>query len=78
MGPKPEPLGTQQVGISDPAHGARVPRCKVCGLPDSEANRVLDGIWRSGGTVRRLRMCERCIGPDDPPTADPMQLPETG
>lgn len=64
--------------IRDPANGEKVPRCKVCGLPGSDGNQLLDGIWRTPDKARRLRLCERCIGPDVPVTADPFQLPETG
>lgn len=47
--------------VADPARGEKVPRCFACGLPASEGNPILPGLW---GYVHRnvlCDLCERCV-----------------
>lgn len=42
----PEPDDTYAPGLADPAKGAKVPRCAICGLPNQSKNPLLPGFWR--------------------------------
>lgn len=60
--PIPDPVYED---LRDPANGAKVARCKVCGLPSS---RVMVGEWC--GLRGRMPICERCWFSENPP--DPL------
>lgn len=55
--------------LPDPADGARVPRCRVCGLPNPSD---LVGTWN--GLEGRLPVCQRCWFEVNPP--DPLAIAE--
>lgn len=56
--------------IADPGKGERVPRCAVCGLPNTAEMR---GTW--GGMWGRLPICERDWFRFNPP--DPLDVQES-
>lgn len=63
--------------VVDPAHGERVPRCRVCGVPETKGNKLIPGMWGYLRFNMPLDLCERCvlyIAPIDRMEADPMQL----
>jgi hypothetical protein len=63
--------------ISDPAKGAKVPRCRSCGLPDQVGNRLLHGSWVIARFSMPLELCERCVAsfkPDDRRAYDPLDV----
>lgn len=64
--------------LADPAAGARVPRCRSCGLPESSVD-----LHRLGGYVTisavsyrvAYPVCSGCILRSDPyPLADPLDV----
>lgn len=69
-GPPPYPVGAE----ADPAFGAKVARCRACGLPGPSD---LVGVWR--GRQVRFPLCPKCIwevaGPS-PEDADPLHVDE--
>ena len=62
--PRPTPsraLLSPSDDVADPGRGEKVQRCFVCGLPASEGNPILPGLW---GYIHRnvlLDLCERCV-----------------
>jgi len=63
---------TAPLDLVDPAEGARVPRCKVCGMPDMAGGRLIAGVWTVGTYRLRLILCEREIPAFDPRSGDPL------
>ena len=55
-GPRPSPED-----IADPAQGAKVPRCRACGLPDQPGNKLLPGLWVYLRFSVSFELCERCV-----------------
>jgi hypothetical protein len=48
-------------GLADPANGAKVPRCAVCGMPQTDATDLLPGMWRYAARPPiDLTLCDRC------------------
>lgn len=69
-GPKLAASHAYPVGAEpDPAKGARVPRCRACGLPNP-----IDMIGVRGGVYGRFPVCDRCWFEVNPP--DPLHVPE--
>ena len=58
--------------LSDPADGARVPRCKVCGMPSTPDRQLLAGVWMIGSYRMSLVLCDRELPPFDPRSGDPL------
>lgn len=74
--PKAPPSPSQDE-IADPAHGAKVPRCKVCGLPGSPGNRLIPGLWAYIHFSMQMALCERCVNEMRPAiNPDPLTLEE--
>ncbi len=48
-------------GMADPAQGAKVPRCLVCGMPSTEGSPVLPGLWAYVRRNVQVNLCERCV-----------------
>jgi hypothetical protein len=65
--------------FGDPAHGDRVPRCAICGVPESSGNRLIPGWWGYLRFGMELTLCEREVLRYLPrEMTDPIQLEETG
>lgn len=50
--------------VRDPANGAKIPRCKACGMPNP-----IDLVGVRGGLRGRFPICNRCwfeVNPPDP------------
>jgi hypothetical protein len=72
-GPRPSPED-----LEDPAKGEKVPRCRSCGLPDQQGNRLLPGLWAYIKFTVQYELCERCVRAaiPDRQALDPIQLDE--
>lgn len=55
--------------IADPANGARVPRCRCCGMPGP-----IDIVGVRAGVPGRLPICDACWFTANPP--DPLDVSE--
>ena len=68
--------------VADPADGRKVPRCRICGLPDQPRNQLRTGQWLGPGPLHvpvkfPLPLCDRCIAhyaPIDPQAGDPLTV----
>lgn len=62
--------------LGDPAKGERVPRCKVCGMPERPGNKLIPGMWAYLRFHMDLVLCEHCVmeSAPGPMLADPLQL----
>jgi len=67
-----DPAYSAPVDLVDPADGAKVARCKVCGMPDMPGGRLIAGVWTFGTYRMRMVLCEREIPPLDPRAGDPL------
>lgn len=67
-------LPAERDELPDPAEGAAVPRCRVCGMPDRPDNRLLVGTWSLAGYRMQLVLCERELPPFDPRAGDPLTV----
>lgn len=67
--PLPEPTED----LRDPAHGERVPRCAICGMPERPGNKLYPGLWGYIRTNIPLTLCERDVR-DRLPVLDPDPL----
>lgn len=63
--------GTEYADLRDPANGAKVPRCAVCGMPTET---FLLGRWSGDGRTYRVRVCSHCVGADVQPNPDPLSV----
>jgi hypothetical protein len=74
-GPRPVSNPPYPTGIEpDPAKGAKVPRCRACGMPNPSN---LVGVWQ--GRAVSFPLCAKCVwdvaGPD-PMDTDPLHVSE--
>lgn len=58
--------GRDRIGVGenlrDPAMGAKVPRCVICGMPDRPHAPLLPGYWRYAARPGMdLTLCEPCV-----------------
>jgi hypothetical protein len=63
--------------VDDPAHGAKVPRCWACGMPDQPDAHLWDFELRLAGKYAGCwRLCERCYVLRNPPplAVDPLEV----
>jgi hypothetical protein len=60
-------------GLVDPADGAKVVRCKVCGSTGTAKNRLIPGVWTVGSFSMRVVFCEKEVPRVDPRAADPLE-----
>ena len=70
IGPKTIPTAPYE-DLRDPANGEKVPRCAVCGVPET---RSIVGPWTGDGRVYRVRVCAHCLGADKQPNPDPLNV----
>lgn len=72
------PHGGNGTEGADPAEGAKVPRCRTCGLPESGlvVHRFVDRVLINGVTyVTSYAVCLDCILRSNPrPIADPLDV----
>lgn len=72
------------VEVGDPAQGRKVPRCRICGLPEQPRNHLRVGTWTGLGPLNiivafKLPLCDRCVAhysPMDPRAGDPLMVNE--
>lgn len=55
------PLSTDYADLRDPANGAKVPRCAVCGMPDRPDNGLVTGMWAHLRFHMDMTLCGKCI-----------------
>lgn len=73
VGRKTDPgVGTYE-DLHDPAFGAKVPRCAICGMPNTAS---IVGPWDGDGKVYRIRVCDRCVARESKLNPDPLQVEE--
>lgn len=65
----PTRLSAPDDDMRDPALGAKVPRCAVCGVPATDS---IVGPWSGNGRTYRIRVCGHCLGVDKQPNPDPL------
>lgn len=76
VGRKTDPATGNYEDLRDPAHGEKVPRCAVCGMPNTAS---IVGPWSGDGVIYRIRVCDRCIAREarpGPRDADPLHVDE--
>ena len=67
MTPRPNAVGRRTPvrpptdDLRDPARGEAVPRCRICGYPESAGHRLYPGLWSYIRLNLELTLCGKCI-----------------
>ena len=73
VGRKTDPGTGTYEDLRDPAHGEKVPRCAICGMPNGQS---IVGRWSGDDKVYRVLVCHRCIARESKLDPDPRYVDE--